>query len=137
MTEEVDVVKFLQQLSMGRLDDHLEDVAAAVGVRVKESMRTLAWRFRLDGVDVNELEVTLQEWSEIQKASGVHMLVISPEVNVDHLIGVGSVLLQTRGGLSADEAAARVGSLTARDVPDVVTREVVDAPFDSPTPSTT
>lgn len=133
MTDTLDTTKVMQEILAGRADDKLDDLAGAIAMRVKESMLTFAWRFRLDGVDVGELELTLDEWSEIQKATGTHLAQIQPETNVDHLLAIGRTLLRTRGGLSAEEASARIGSLTAADVPTVVVREVLEAPFGSST----
>lgn len=128
-----DTTHVIQEIIAGRADDQLDDLAAAIAVRVKESMLTFSWRFKLDGVDVGELELTLGEWSEIQKAAGVHLAAIAPETNVDHLLAIGRCLLRTRGGLNAEEASARIEGLTAADVPNVVVREVIEAPFGSPT----
>lgn len=127
-----DTATVIQEILAGRADDQLDEIATAIAVRVKESMLTFSWRFKLDGIDVGELELTLGEWSEIQKACGVHLAAIAPETNVDHLIAIGRCLLRTRGGLSAEEASARIEGLTAADVPNVVVREVVEAPFGSP-----
>lgn len=132
-----DSSKLIQEIVSGRLDDDLEDIATAVAVRVRETMSTFAWRFQLDSVSVGELELTLAEWSEIQKATGVHLSSIKPEIHVDQLLAVGKVLLRTRGGLSAEDAAARVESMTAADVPTMITREKRDAPLDSETPAST
>lgn len=132
-----DTTKLVQAIAAGRHDDDLGDIATAVVARVKDTLQTFAWRFTLDEVSVNELEVTLDEWSEIQQATGVHFAALTPEVNVDHLRAVGRVLLHTRGGLDRAEAAARVGALTAPDIPTVVTRELTGAPFASATPATT
>lgn len=126
-----DTATVIQEILAGRADDQLDEIATAIAVRVKESMLTFSWRFRLDGVDVGELELTLGEWSEIQKATGIHLAAISPETNVDHLLAIGRCLLRTRGGLSAEDASARIEGLTAADVPTVVTREVLEAPFGS------
>lgn len=132
-----DVAKLVQEIVAGRVDSDLDSIAAAIAVRVKESMLTFAWRFTLDGVSVGELEITLAEWSEIQKAAGVHLSNIQPEVNVDHLLAIGRVLLRNRGGLTEADANARMEALTAGDVPTVVSREVLEAPFGSGTPATT
>ena len=135
--DEATFSKLLQEIVAGRRDDQLDDLSSAIAARVKESMLTFAWRFTLNGVSVGELDVTLDEWSEIQRIAGVHFSQLSPELQVDHLRAIGRVLLATRGQLSDDEAAEMVGKLTARDVPTVVTREVQGAPFDSPTPDGT
>ena len=126
-----DTTHVIQEILAGRADDQLDDLASAIAMRVKDSMLTFSWRFRLDGVDVLELELTLGEWSEIQKAAGVHLAAIAPETNVDHLLAIGRCLLRTRAGLTAEAAAERIEGLGVHDIPNVITREVVDAPFGS------
>lgn len=124
--------RIVMEIAAGRCDARLHDVATAIGVRIQATATTFGWRFQFDGVDVSELDVTLDEWARIQRVCGVPWTAINPEGNLDQILGVGTVLLETRGGLTADEAQARMGALTLNDMPGLFTTEQRTAPFDSP-----
>lgn len=129
--------RIIQEIIGGRADDQLLNIATAIAVRVRDTGVTFAWRFRLDGLDVGEYDLTPSEWETIESLLEQPWTTTNPDPKnggtIRHTRIVTTVLLQSRGGLTGEEAIARFGELGLDDLQNLFASEQRDAPLSSPT----
>ncbi len=122
----------------GKADEDLANIVNAVQKRIQSASIRTVWRAQLDGFDVSEETLTLDEAYRIELATGVNWSDIEPLRSASDARGVLSVLLQTRNNLTSAEADDRVAQLTVIETVAALSREVrTDAPLDTAASTTT
>lgn len=125
--------KLAQEIMLGRHDDDLPDIVKAVGERAVTTRTEVRWRLTLDDLVVDEDNLTLFELERVEAITGKSWLAIDPRRKASHCIAFLQAALESREGLSADDARERLGGLTVKQVADDVLSEYVvqPAPFGS------
>ncbi len=128
---EADLVTFLAELTAGRWDDHLNAILEQVGVYAATKSGKVEWKVTTDDWQVVGPDATLDELERMEQATGATWFTLSPQRSAQHCRAVLQVLYQTRGGLSAEDAEAKVKAHTRAELDEIVGAElVIPAPLD-------
>lgn len=135
------VERAVYEIERGQMDDDLNAVLQAVLRRTEAITLRKAWTIELDdGTVVSEREITVAEADRIEVAtvpldedgrrSGRRpMMLVNPAMAARDRAGVFQVLLETRGGLSHDDAVERAWTMADVDLAERCGVEVVPAPL--------
>lgn len=127
--------KLAQEIMLGRHDDDLPDIVKAVGERAVATSTQVAWRLRYEDIEVTELDLTLNELERVETLSGKTWWRIDPR-NRNNSSAVPKALiralLESRKGMSPEDAEKKVGEHTVRDLVGAFDEVVVPAPFEDP-----
>lgn len=127
---EADLHALLAEITAGRWDDHLNSVVDQVGAYTVSKGGQVVWTVTTDAWSVKAPDATLDELERMEKGTGSTWFTLSPQRSAVHCRAVLTVLFQTRGGLSAEDAAVKVGGLTRAELDEMVGAElVVPAPL--------
>lgn len=119
------------QIRKGDMDDGFELIVNAMQERVLAGAVALRWRVDLDGIEASEDDLTLGEAEMLERLLGVRWGEMDPLTSAEHATALLVVILTERHDVPLDEARARVGKYTARQVLGAITRySEVDPPKD-------
>jgi hypothetical protein len=85
------------------------------------------WVLTFDGQVYREADLTIDEAERMENASNTTWRFINPLRSAKHARVILSTFLVTRGGMSAEEATAKVGALKVTDFLDLYSDEEEDA----------
>jgi len=106
--------RVLQELVVGRHDRRLSEVLDAATTRILGDQARVSWYLDIDGINVREEDLTLDESVTIERTLGVAWANIGPAAAAEHAHTIIVALYQSRLGLSETDAKARAGVLTRR-----------------------
>lgn len=87
----------------------------------------MAWVITFDGQVFREADLTIDEAERMEIATNTSWRFINPLRSAGHARAILQTLLETRTGLSADDAKAKVGALKVSDFLDLLSAEEDDA----------
>lgn len=116
------------KIRKGEMDSEMELLVNAISERVMEGAVALRWRVDLDGIEASEDDLTLGEAEMLERLLKVRWGEMDPLTSAEHATALLVVILSERQGLPVDEARARVGKYTARQVLSAITRYSVEDP---------
>lgn len=87
----------------------------------------MAWILTFDGQVYREADLTIDEAERIENATQTTWRSINPIRSAKHARAILETFLVTRGNLSAEAAAAKVGALKVNEYLDLLTTEEEDA----------
>ena len=120
-----------QRIAAGEYDGELMPVLEAVQSRFASSAVGLRWQVKLGDLTVTEDDLTLNEAYAIEQAAACNWSEIDPVRSANHCRALVGVCLESRLGLTHDEAEARLCALTVSELVDAISRrEVAPVPFD-------
>lgn len=121
--------KVVTSIRKGECDTHVAEILEALQMRVLEGHVATRWRVQLDGLDVSEDDLLLDEAFRLEKALGVSWGEINPLETAEHAMALFRVLLGRT--LEDEQVRERIDALTVKQVMGAITREsVVDPPKD-------
>jgi hypothetical protein len=123
--------RILEDIAAGKADGDLNAIAEAIGNRVMAGAVASRWKIELDGMTVTEDDITLDEAALVQEAAGIVWRNLDPLRSAVHARALILVCLQTRKGLTEDEAKGRTATLGALE-----TIEAISHVLDAETPTT-
>lgn len=129
--------RVVADITAGRCDGSIDLIFEAVADRIRSGSVVMEWHLRVDDLDVSEADLTLDEAYRIEGEAGGNWRDINPLTSARDARAVIVSVLQTRKGLSYDEAVFRVGQLTVAEVVDSIRQEVAAGPLGSPSSTTT
>lgn len=103
-------------IKAGTCDTELAAIAEAISERVQAGLVKFSWRVVLDDLEIGEDDMTLDEAMKAEKASGTTWLTLDPRTSAAHCQAILSVVYQTRGGLTAEQADEKLRNLTVKDL---------------------
>lgn len=120
-----------QRIAAGDHDGNLMPILEAIQGRFASSATGLRWQLKLGDLCVSEDDLTLNEAYAIEKAAACNWVEIDPVRSANHCRALVAVCLESRLGLSRDEAEARLAALTVSELVDAISRvEVTPVPLD-------
>ncbi len=131
MTTSTDTV--VAEIKMGAHDGSLIDIADAIKLRAKFGAVGFRWKISLPdiGFEVTEDTITLDELAEVEKVTGVSWTVLRPAARANICLAILRATVANRTDMTADEANAYVGGLTADGVVSALSEyEVASPPLD-------
>lgn len=87
----------------------------------------MAWILTFDGQVYREADLTIDEAERIENATQTTWRSINPIRSAKHARAILETFLVTRGGLTSDQASAKVGALKVNEYLDLLTTEEEDA----------
>lgn len=127
--------KLAQEILIGRHDDDLSDIVQAVGDRAVQVGSQVRWQIKYDDLTIDESTVTLDELERVEEITGKTWWRLDPRMPSN---GSGvtrawiQAVLESRKGMTAEDARADIGSKTMEEMGDILGEEVVTpGPFDS------
>lgn len=129
--------KIAQEILIGRHDDDLPALVKAIGERAVTTRTEVRWRLTLGDLVVDEENLTLLELERVENLTGKSWLVVDPRKTAGYCIAMLQAAIESREGLSPDDARKRLTDITAKQIADEVLSEYVvqPAPFGSESPT--
>ncbi len=130
--------KFLADLALGRHDDRLADLVEAIGSHAVAKRAQVCWRVTTPDFTVTVEDCTLNELERMEHLTGSTWHTLGPQRSAAHCRAVLQALYESRCSLSAEDATAKAGSFTRRELDTEVVSDylAVPAPFENRSPST-
>ena len=101
----------------GDFDGHLNDIATALANRAQIGAVVNKWKMKLGDLELTEDDLTFEEvalWSKVAGASWLELRPLTADVSMCRALLL--VLIESRLGLTGDEAAEKLKSYRALDV---------------------
>ena len=106
--------RILGEITLGRCDHRMSEIIDAATGRILGDKARVSWYIDVDGINVCEEDLTLDESVAIERKLGLAWANMGPAAAAEHARTIIVELYQTRLGLTAEDAEARAGKLTRR-----------------------
>lgn len=129
----MDVKAVVRAILAGKFDGSILELNQAILARVRNSSVQTRWVITVDGMTIDEDEMTVGEMKVAEKLAGMDWRFLNPVRSADQFAAVVAAALHCRTDMALDEAVAKVDAMTTVAVNGAISeREVADGPKDSP-----
>ncbi len=118
-------------LALGRHDADIKTIFEALLTRLSSNDLSVGWKLTLPDLELVQDDLTLDEAVRLEQESGFDWATMpKPLASAEHARRFLVMFFEKRLGLSPDDAAARVATMTALDTLDAFSLQVADVPKD-------
>jgi hypothetical protein len=113
----MDADQIIQHITIGRVDDHLADIATAIGRRITAADIGMRWRLTIPSLDleISEDDLTLAEYATIKRTCGAGFVDLDIYNDPIHVRAVLQAVLVHRRDMQPEEAIDAVSKITAME----------------------